>query len=682
MAQRFDEFVNLQFRDPGTGAASGLMNLSRQFQGFRDKAFEVHKRQVIEEQTTEGQAAFVKGQAPEFKEEGFIGGVSARAFNDGLRHSYMASISNDVRKTFADLERDHADDPIAYQKALAAERTALEQNIDPTVLPDVLESFDQNAVLGGNRVRDREAKRLRVEQADASESQIQQVTDDAMIFARNNDMKASALAIKEGQTFVDSAVNAKLITPAEGEEQKRTIERLATQEGWKGWTERLIESDGVANAMQAVNDLATKPPQGFTQPEWDALRSKMQQTVAREQSRQNAVKRENLSELKGRLQDWTKAQSLGFDVDATETDKLAQEVAAVSEDAPELKKQFDIVNQTGTFSVMSAANRSEMLAKAQTGQIDDVDQYAALVSANDAINKAVLDDGYGFASKQGIIDPIPFDANNPDSFAMKVEQAQTASQHYGVPISPLSKAEVKTMVANFPEMTSIEKMSLANTLRPAPEVWGQIAKAGGGTFAMAGATGDVNVMESVFMGQELLDTKTATAIKSNDYLADFQDFTEGVYSPSDARDIMNASVAYYAQNFDRTGAYDSGDFEDAIQAVTGGIGKVNGMKYELPRGVDEDDFNDFVQELNPQTIDELGGVWGMDSDKASEVISQLKVVNVKSGVYMFQVNDVSGNGGNTLFRADDPTKPFIFEWSPELAAKNTARNTPAIGRRR
>ena len=150
--QRFDQQVQLQFGSARTGAAEGLMNLSRKFEGFRQQAFQDRQEKVVQEQTQAGLEAYQKGEKPTFMDEDrLIGGVSAKAYNKGLRAAYLASLSNDVREDLANFEREHGSDSIAYQNAVSAHRAALEKEVDPSVLPDVLARFDDAASRGLDR---------------------------------------------------------------------------------------------------------------------------------------------------------------------------------------------------------------------------------------------------------------------------------------------------------------------------------------------------------------------------------------------------------------------------------------------------------------------------------------------------------------------------------------------------
>ena len=108
--------------------------------------------------------------------------------------------------------------------------------------------------------------------------------------------------------------------------------------------------------------------------------------------------------------------------------------------------------------------------------------------------------------------------------------------------------------------------------------------------------------------------------------------------------------------------YDKSEFADSIEAVTGGIGEVNGFKVELPRGVDSETFEDFIDDIQPETIEALGGVQGVSNERAVELIQQSRVRNIKSGSYIIDYD------GTQLWGNDN--KPFVIEWSEELLSRN------------
>jgi hypothetical protein len=315
---------------------------------------------------------------------------------------------------------------------------------------------------------------------------------------------------------------------------------------------------------------------------------------------------------------------------------------------------------------MSQEDRQAVLSAAQTGQLGDVEEFASALKADQEINKLAREDGYSLGVKQGLITSTPLDIGNAESFKARLDQAELLTSHYGVDVSPLSDSEAAGLSDTIPDMTPMEKIELATTLQQSPSVWGQLDKKNAGQFAMAGATGDMPVMSAIFKGQELLKQKLVKSLKQEDYLSDFNDAVEGVYGPQDRRAILDAVISHYSSTSSSAidGGYDSGDFQSSLTAVTGGISKVNGFNLELPRGVDEDSFEDFIDDLQPETIESWGGIANYSNDSAIEAIQQGRIRSVGANKYMVETN------GGTLFGNDG--KPFIFSYSVDTATTNTA----------
>jgi hypothetical protein len=315
---------------------------------------------------------------------------------------------------------------------------------------------------------------------------------------------------------------------------------------------------------------------------------------------------------------------------------------------------------------MSQEDRQAVLSAAQTGQLGDVEEFASALKADQEINKLAREDGYSLGVKQGLIPSTPLDIGNAESFKARLDQAELLTSHYGVEVSPLSDSEAAGLSDTIPDMTPMEKIELATTLQQSPSVWGQLDKKNAGQFAMAGATGDMPVMSAIFKGQELLKQKLVKSLKQDDYLANFNDAVEGVYGPQDRRAILDAVLSHYSSTSSNAidGIYDNSDFEASLDAVTGGIAKVNGFRLELPRGVSDDDFDDYLDDLQPETIEDMGGIANYSNEGAIEAIQQGRIRSVGSNQYTVETN------GGTLFGNDG--KPFIFSYSVDVATTNTA----------
>ena len=660
MAKPFSEVVNIQPQTVSTGAPQQLMDLAGKLDQFASfTAGKAAEKQIEAAQIQGSQAGVEQQQAGgplELKKESFIGGISSKAFNTAAREGYVKSLENDVRENLSQIALDNPDDPIAYQLAVDAFSKKTIEGSDPSIRPQLELSIDSKISQARPRViaaKAREVERVaNDENAMAADGSRIDAVDAA--YSGNGNAAAYAMAVA-----TDSITQR---TDIGGDTKQKLIRQLHTEvkeAQLSSSIDSVYDKDGGASAVGMIENL--KKPAGMEVNDWDSFISRQRANVNRKDARKKAQAQIDLKLGAEKLKQYQTAKSLGFEVDAKEEAQLNDLVAGT-----DLQKKKQIIDNTAQFSVMSFQDRRGVLSAAQTGQLGDVDEFASVLKADQEINKLALEDGYSLGVKQGLIPSTPLDIGDADSFNARLQQANLLSSHYGVDVSPLSDGEATGLSDSIPDMTPMEKIELAATLKASPAVWGQLDKKNAGQFAMAGATGDIPVMSAIFKGQELLKQKLVKALKQDDYLADFNDVVEGVYGPQDRRAILDAAISHYSSTSSGAidGNYDSGDFEASLAAVTGGIGKVNGFNLELPRGVSDDDFDDYIDHLQPDNIAEMGGIANYSDGAAVEAIQQGRVRSIGSNQYMVETN------GGTLFGNDG--KPFIFSYSVDTATTNTA----------
>ena len=660
MAKPFNEQVNIQPQTISTGQPQALMSLSQKLDDFSSFTANVAAKKTIEKASIAGQQAGVAqqkgGEALQLKEETFIGGISKKAYNNAARESYVKSLENDIRENITQIGLDNPDNPTAFQSAINAFSKKTIEGADPAIRSQVELSIDSKVSQARPRVMAANARKLEQlandENAAAEDGSRIDAVDAA--YDGNGDAAAHAMAIA-----TDSISQRTDLGP---DDKQKLIRRLHTEVKEAQLSKSIddvYDKDG-GNAATSMIDKLTKP-KGVEADVWDSFISKQQAGVNRKDARKKAQAQIDLTLGVEKLKQYQTAKSLGFQVDAKEEAQLNDLVAGT-----ELQKKKRIIDDTAQFSVMSHQDRKAVLSAAQTGQLNDVEGFASALKADQEINKLAIEDGYSLGVKQGLVSSIPLDITNKESFKVRLDQAELLSYHYGVDVSPLSDSEAAGLSDSIPDMTPMEKIELATTLQQSPSVWGQLDKKNAGQFAMAGATGDMPVMSAVFKGQELLKQKLVTSPKKDEYLSDFNDMVEGVYGPQDRRAILDAALSHYASTSSSAidGDYNKSDFESSLNAVTGGIAMINGFNLELPRGVSDDDFEDFIDNLQPETIEGMGGIARYSNDGAVDAIQQGRVRSVGANQYMVETN------GGTLFGNDG--KPFIFSYSLDAATTNTA----------
>jgi len=598
-------------------------------------------------------------KAPAFKKEGFLGSIEAQAHNKTLRNAYLASLNNDNREAIANLETANPDEITLFNDAANGYKRGVLNSVDPVSRAAVEQDLNNKITSARIRVHGRGIQKQKNIANDDFRKNIDSSSNAAFRDMRNGEIESAAINLQESLATVDALEQSGGITSDKAAEMKRDFERETTEQGFLRGFDQLVEKEGFEAAFTELEKRSKKVPKGFTPDEWDTYIGRQRADLSRARSQEKAFRQEKSNEARDALKDYGTAVSLGFQIDDSEKTRVRNLVSGDEE----LNKQLNIINNTQAFSVLSEDDRRGILSVAETGQIEDVDQFAALTKANAQINKMAIEDGYTLGSQQGLIEPIIFDPSNPDTIIQKIEQAKGLSNHYGVKVSPLSDKEVSTLTNALPQMTSAEKIQLAMALKEAPQVWTQFAGKQSGSFAMTGATGDPDLMAVVFDGQEKIDAGLVKAVKPSEFSEDFADLVEGVWGTEDSKAILDSVKAYYA-SANKTDIYDSGDFEDAFNAVTGGTTKVNGFNVALPRGVDSDDFEDFIEDIQAETVEALGGVSGLSNERAAELIQAGRLRGVKSGGYVVEVD------GQALWT--DQNKPFVIDWNEDLALTNEA----------
>jgi hypothetical protein len=324
---------------------------------------------------------------------------------------------------------------------------------------------------------------------------------------------------------------------------------------------------------------------------------------------------------------------------------------------------------------MPTKQRQRILSEIDTGVLENALEHQKLLVTEQNIQKELAKDPLAFGNKQGIVALDTFDPFSPESLTSRLSQAEIAAAHYGVPVPPITDNEAQALSDQITEMTVPEKIALAETLQQAPEIWGSIAGKNQAVFSQAGAIGDRDIMQRVFAGQEAIALKTVQSPSTRDYLSEFEDYVGNVYGLEDKAATRDAALAYYAATQTPGEDFDKDLFIASIEAVTGGISEINGYKTQLPRGIDADRFDDFIDAIDEQFIEENGGLGYIDPATGqrkpypetyiNDVIKNSQVTNKNNSEYLF-------TNGSSVFVRMDNGQPFTFSYDDSVIARQKA----------
>jgi len=666
-AKRFTDQVAIQQQNLSVGFAQGANSLLNRLQTFKrstDRLIDTTEAKRGEE---EAQKDIAEGKPFKRKKAGvaekvLTGGVATAKYNKALENAYLASLGNDAKEAINAIEAENPDNIAQFNDKAQGYVNGVLKTVDPLVQNKVAEFLDNQVTNSRIRVHRTTIRKNKADAAAESAAAIESFGNESARLAREGNQVGSAEQIISASNTIDGMVGSGDLKSDRAAAMKREINREASEQTNRKKFDDLIKEEGPIAAEEELNKIKGKPPKGWTPDEWDTYTNSQQVDINRHFAKQKSVRKEIDKSAQIALRQYETAVSLGFEVSAQDKLKVKELVAGKP-----LQEQFDRINRTAAFSVLSKTDRIAKLNELETGELDNIGDFSSMLKASSEIDKMARKDGYSLGVQQGLVELLPFDPANPETMLSRSNQADTLAGHYGVPVSPLTDAEADNLSNSINGMTVAEKVQLATTLNQAPNVWGQISEKNQPAFSMAGATGDIPMMSAVFKGQELLAEKLVTAPKSADYLPTLDDFVGDVYGVQDKAAILEAAKFHYVATANDGGVYDSSAFEDSLSAVTGGIGEINGFKIELPRGTDEDTFDDFIDGFTASQVETLGGVVGFSNEEAADLIQDGRIKNVGSNKYIIMVNDVQ-----SLFKPDGT--PFVIEWTEQAHADIRAEN--------
>tara|TARA_R110000824_G_scaffold85747_3_gene212811 strand:- start:3989 stop:6079 length:2091 start_codon:yes stop_codon:yes gene_type:complete len=665
-----------EFRPTGVdqSAARRFQALAGLADQVGDIAFEIGAKRAekigAEKGEKAGREAAEAGTPAETK-KGFLASMSieAQAYNTAMQSGYLSEVSTDAKEQIERIAAEHPNDTKAFQTNVRQYTQGVLQGVGEDFKDEVSATINNYVSNAETAVFKNEVTKNRQVAKDAVDARL----DGLAIEIEENSGTGSRIqaetSLAEVHALLDSQVAINAISLDVAETQKRSARNQLESGLLKAELQADLESDNHVEAYKKLQEF--DKPASFTPSEWESFRASAASDISRDQSIYNASQEVAGQNAKKLFDDWATAVSLGWEVSPAETAEVEQAVAGT-----ELAKQLEDIRQLSMFSLESTIVRNKILSKADTGVLVDAGRYAKLIATEQNIQKALAEDALAFGNKQGIVTLDEFDPFSPESLTNRLAQAEIASAHYGVSVPPITDNEAQVLSDQITQMTVPEKIKLAKTLQQAPEIWGSIAGKNQAVFAQVGAIGDEDIMQRVLSGQEAIAMKNVIPPTRSEYLATFEDYVGNVYGAEDRAATAQAAIAYYAATQTPGKDFDVDMFVDAVKAVTGGISEVNGYKTQLPRGVDADRFVEFIDAIDPQFIEENGGLGYIDpvtlkrvsypDSYINKVIKNSQVTNKNNSEFLF-------TNGSSVFVRMDNGQPFMFSYDETVIAREIAR---------
>lgn len=329
----------------------------------------------------------------------------------------------------------------------------------------------------------------------------------------------------------------------------------------------------------------------------------------------------------GRVRDAVSVLDAGkIPPDLAEVQALANDVADFgggTEFKDTLREAIEDREQVAAFVRLPGREQVAKLRALSATDVADrrtIDRTRRLERAHGNIIRALrADQGLALAAEIGVIQPLRgVDPGNPATLRARVAQAAVASEHFGTPISPLTKAETDDLAASIAGSPSEEATATLSTLRAglgedgAMAVAGKLAKSRPGLAMAVALVGDrPETAREILAGDRLLARNREVKPSKENILPAVRDIVGNAFEfGGDAvAPIVDAATAIYAARRVPGGdfTFDSDTFETALKDVMGGPVNLNGRTIIPPEpGMDAGKLRDVLTKLKPEDLARFG----------------------------------------------------------------------------
>lgn len=383
-----------------------------------------------------------------------------------------------------------------------------------------------------------------------------------------------------------------------------------------------------------------------------------------------------------------------------------EEFLAASVKGTELESRFnEIQKKKLLFSDFSTKPETQRQAEIETlkatGTVANIKLAGELEKAHNMINKELESNPLGLAASQGYVgslDPLDLtdDESLPQQLAKRASQAETASQIYDRDVPPLTPGDVSTIQTMMENASSQQKSEMLESIisglgsKRAFSAMKMFSKNDAGSLATVGALvarGNLKVGEAYFKGEDKLKQSKYAFKNEREFSEELS--TKGYianYKLNNERDaVVGAIRKVYASLVDdshfKDNKIDTDLLKKASEMVQGKLVKSGGNKVIPPTGMDQNAFDDFVENVTEEDLVAAGGFFGVPSN-LKDAFGEMRFKSFGTDVYSLQRKVSTG-----IFSSDwvDVVKPdqtlFLLDVNRVLEnkrLKNAATGTEEV----
>ena len=300
------------------------------------------------------------------------------------------------------------------------------------------------------------------------------------------------------------------------------------------------------------------------------------------------------------------------------------------------------------------------------GSPEQILMYEAFREAHEEATISQNKDPLQFAIDQGKVEtlPLPKGQNGKLDFMDQSDWAEgriadrdATQAHFPGKVPLFTVPEVKAMVEEVEDMTSGQKVKLVTDVNEAfgmdaaKDVFTQLSmEKESGAWAHIGTIDDPMTQKFILRGNEIRkEHKGIIQNKTQDFLPEIISRIGGTtayFNVNNRASVESAILDAYAYLADRDSEwdepYDEKRMDEAVgMATNGGLMEVNDIIVQRPsRDVDSDDFEDWLDDLSPDYVAQLGGVEGYQDQDIVDYIRGGRIKLMSHGPNQYMLRDM------------------------------------------
>ena len=663
-------------RDPTAGAknqanAEIFAQIRRLASGAGTAEAERIAPELAQAQIDEAKTAAVENNEPIKMPEKRLGIIpGAQQYNRQIELGYKAEVAmsfdSNINAIAEPYLNDSSRNPAEFQKVAEGFFEGFSKSIDPVIAPSIIPQA-QGKISSlftslNNKYLAQELKNANAAVKNTQSMLTREMTD-AIVSGDNTKAKMHFRQLREGiEAYSAANPNFDKATALQGLGATKKDAEITAE------ANRIFNEQGSGAALQYIEQFRINKPSEWTQEQTITNLAQLQTDINRRESinksstaAQNAVIRNDLNTL-------LKMAMNGDKLPPEDINELETSIALM----PELERgpALEVIQNVRSiqqYTSLDAKARQDMREATNTSETYPL--YLNLVEAENKLQNAFEHKGIKQLVDMGIVSTEDMDeytgfittlfedisaAENSgdiqatfDQFSASYKQLQKyayqASDIAGNPVSMFLPKQVDTLVGQLKSFTKLEnegqnvfpmaqKLALVAALSVDPQnsIFANLAKNGQGSMAVAGQiianTNNFGLAQTILQGQNQINTNPELYNIEKPLMSQatetWNEMTAGIYDnqpPFVTKAVRDAVMAYYvtlddAKVTSTNNAIDKRLYKESIDAVTGGISKLNNHNYILPldfrRGINGNDVEAYLfQVMDSNTF------WNMEEVK-------------------------------------------------------------------